>query len=180
MSALTDIYEYFTPIEEAVAKVFAQNSVMCYTPLGEQLLTESGSEASDEQALQKKRPRVEVCLQPGAAKGILRPLPNRRVTSGHLQEKARVSQLTMLLVTEPNIVQHRNFIALVIAISDTLATGVNNQDSFNNFFIQSVRATGGTTNYKPEDGTFSTELTFDVEFSVQEYLWSALDEAEGL
>jgi len=180
MSAASDIYDYFTPIEEAIAARFTAANLTCYTALGLELLSaESTTSATGEQEFQKARPRVELVLQPGAAKGMLRAQADRKTTFGHMREKARMASLQMRIITAPQVVAHRAFVAQVLFLCDTLAADVNNTKSLTNHNLQSVRCSGGSVGYKPEDGDFETTLNFDVEFSVQEYAWDALDAELG-
>lgn len=179
MSALTDIYDFFTPLEEAVASVFDKSGVTCYTPLGEQRLdANAASDPSLEQSFQKRRPRVELALSLGPSAGMLRAESGRRAAAGHLREKCRRCTLHVNVVTEPDIVKHRSFVATVLFIADSLAYEVNETETLTNHFVQRIACTGesGRT-YNAEDGQFETQLSFEVDLSVQEYAWTALDAA---
>lgn len=179
MSALTDIYDFFTPLEEAAASVFDKSGVTCYTPLGEQQLDQQAqSDPTLEQSFQKKRPRVELALSLGASKGILRAQSGRRPAAGHLREKARTCTLHVNVVTDPDIVKHRAFVSTVLYIADTLAYEINETGSLTNHFVQRVSCTGESGRaYNAEDGQFETHLAFEIDLSVQEYAWDALDAA---
>lgn len=176
MSVATDIYDFFTPVENAVSAAFERAGVTCYTPLGLQQLDEAGAADPDNlEQFQRKRPRVEIVLHPGASRGMLVPKAGRRVTSGVLREKARSASLHMALITGPNIVTHRAFLAKVLFLSDTLAYDANNTETLLNHCIQSIKCQGGQMNYKSEEGAFQTDLAFDVEISVQESKWDELE-----
>ena len=176
MSVQSDIYDFFTPIEDAIASAFKLGGVTCYTPLGEQQLNEAAIADPDHaEQFQKKRPRVEIVLHPGASKGILVAQAGRRVTSGHLREKARAATLDVNLITEPDIVKHRAFVARILFLTDTLAHDANETKSLTNHFLQSIRCQGGSLSYNGEEGHYQTSLVFDVDFSVQETAWPALE-----
>lgn len=177
------IYDYFTPIEDAIATAFALNQVTCYTPLGEQLLNEAASSAAPdlEQRFQMKRPRVQIMLLPGAAKGILRPATGVRAASGFLREKARNASLTLRLVTEANIVAHRAYVARVLFLVDSLGADANAAEDAEGYKkllyhrIGGLRCNGGTLDDAPEQGTLQTLLNCDLDFSVLDSAWALLD-----
>lgn len=170
------VYDYFTPIENAIAAAFQRNGVDCYTPLGEQQLNESSeSEPSNTAAFQKKRPRVEVVLMPGANKGILRAEDGRRVAAGYLREWARTSSLVLAVITEADIIQHRAYLAKILYLLDTLAYDVSGTETLQNHAIQSIKCLGGSIAYKSEEGNYQTTLNNELEFSVQTTAWALLE-----
>lgn len=176
MSVASDIYDFFTPIENAVSAAFARNGVACYSPLGLQELDAAGAaDPTLEGEFQRPRPRLEIVLHPGASRGMFVPKAGRRVAAGVLREKARAAQLHMAVITKPDIVEHRAYLAQVLFLCDTLAYDANQTDTLTNHALQSIKCQGGQLDYKAEDGVFQTDLMFDVDFSVQEQKWAELD-----
>jgi hypothetical protein len=176
MSAESDIYDYFTPIEDAIAAVFKAAEITCLTPLGVQKFEVDEADTSDKDALefQKPRPRVEVVLHPGSNLGLLYPVSGRRVAAGHLREQARRAMLTLTIVTKDSILEHRAFVAQVLYIADTLAYEATNSRLLVNHNLSSLRCTGGTAGYRPQDGVMETLLNFDLDFAVQVAAFAAL------
>jgi hypothetical protein len=177
MSAASDIYDYFTPIEDAICTAFALVNIACYSPLGEQLLNAQADAATPDlkRSFIKKRPRVEIALMPGAALGRLLPIPGRRVASGHLPEQARRATLVVQVITEADIVIHRVYLAQVNYFLDTMAYRANQTGKMPNHYIGGLKNNGGSLEYKPEAGNFHSTLNYDVDFSVNTNAWNALN-----
>lgn len=176
MSVATDIYDFFTPVENAISAAYERAGVTCYTPLGLQQLNAAQEAAPDNaQQFQRKRPRLEIVLHPGAARGFFVPQAGRRVAAGHLREKANQATLSMDVITEPDIVKHRAFLARILFLSDTLAYDATQTETLTNHYLQAIKRTSGDTSYEAEDGHFRTRLTFDVDLSVQENKWPELE-----
>lgn len=161
MSAVSDIYDYFTPLEDAIRTVFEAAEVTCWTPLSDP-------------AFQKERPRIEALILPGQNKGMLRPVPSVRTASGFLREKARRSQLVIRVVTEANIATHRSFVAKILYLLDTLGYEMNAGDKLPNHAVGSLICNGGNLDYSPEDGSYVSLLNCDLDFSVKEASWDTL------
>lgn len=176
MSAASDIYDYFTPIEDAIATAFALVNVTCYTPLGEQILNAAADAAAPDhkQEFQKKRPRVEIALMPGASKGRLLPVAGRRVAAGHLPEQARNANLIVRVITAAEIIVHRVYLAEVIYRLDTMAHAANATGKMPNHFLGGLRNNGGSLEYKASEGNFESTLNCDLDFSVKTTAWNNL------
>lgn len=173
MSAITDIYDYFTPIEDAIAAVFKAAEIDCFTALGEQPLGDGEAEGDVED--KRPRPRVEIVLHPGAAMGRLRAMAGKNTSSGHLREYARRSNLDFRLITKADIREHRAYVAHIQYLCDTLADAVNETRLLTNHRIAAIRMTGGEAGYRPQDGVIETVLTAEVDFSVQHYAFEAIE-----
>lgn len=177
MSAITDIYDFLTPTEDAIAAAFKANEIACFTPLGQQKFAEDEATLGEKerQDFQRPRPRLDIVLHPGPGKGILRPAAGYRITSGHLREKAWACSLMISVITAAEILVHRAYLARVLFLCDTLAHDANATRLLTHHFLQSIRCQGGTVGYHPQDGNFETQLTFDVDLSVKEDAWDSLD-----
>jgi hypothetical protein len=57
---------------------------------------------------------------------------------------------------------------------DTIAHDANNTGSLTQYFIQSVKAAGGSLAYTDNEGLFESTLNYEVQFSVQEDAWASL------
>jgi len=178
------IYDYFTPIEDAIAQAFAVNQITCYTPRGLQELNDAGTAASpnNKQEFQKETPRVEIMLLPGASKGFLLPVAGRhRAAPGFLREQVRNASLTLRLITAANIVEHRAYVARVLFYVDTLGLDANaavdaeGASKMPYHRIGCVMCNGGTLDYKPEEGNIETVLNCSVDFSVLDGAWELLN-----
>lgn len=177
MSVETDIYDYFTPIENAIAAAFHAHDVICYTPLGKQGADDADDLTPDQEDpdFQRERPRIEIALMPGAGMGRLRVSSGRQVANGHLREMAYRSALNIEAITKADIREHRSYLCRILFLCDTLAHDVNNTALLYNHKLQRIQSTGGSVEYKPEDGLFRSLLTYDVDFSVQQYAFEALE-----
>lgn len=161
-----ELYDYFTPLETALAKVFTDANFTVWTPL---LPAE----------FQKERPRIEAVLMPGAALGFLKPDPaaavNYPVRSGFMREKAHKSNLSLLLVTAPEITIHRAYVATALGVVDLLGLAMNDTGLMPYHAVQCVKVTGGGLTLHPETGDYQTTLNCDVDFSVKESAWADLE-----
>lgn len=158
-----ELYNYFTPLESAVAKVFEDQEFTIWTPLRDP-------------KFQKERPRVEAVLMPGAALGFLRPEPSRIARCGFLREKARKAALSVFVVTEANIATHRAYLARVLFLLDTLGFDMNATALMPYHSVQCVKVNGGSLSDDPTTGAYTTTLNCDIDFSFKEAAWAALDE----
>ncbi len=157
-----DLYDYFTPLETAIATVFEAQEFVIWTPLRDP-------------EFQKQRPRVEAVLMPGAALGYLLPATDVPVRCGFLREKARRANLILTLVTAPEITVHRAYVARTLFLLDTLGLAMNATDDMPYHAVQSVKCNGGSLSLNPESGAYETTLTCDVDFSVKEAAWAGLE-----
>lgn len=177
-AALLAIYDYMSPFEEAAASVFAAAQFNAYTPLGEQILAQNlaDSESDKKTQFQLKRPRVQLMMNPGANGGRLHttPVNGRRKNSGHRRDQARQSTLVIRCVTEANIVQHRAYIAQVLAIIDTLAHAVNQTGKMPLHVADSLTCNGGDALYKDTEGLFNSNLNCTVNISVNANAWDSV------
>jgi hypothetical protein len=162
MSAITDIYDYFTPIETAVQSVFAAAEVAACTPV-------------DDPDFQRPRPRVEIELSPGDAQGRLRYEADRLVASGNLRETAYSASLSIRVITEAQISQHRAFLARAQYQMDNIVPTIGAAGTLTNHRLASAKATGGSVSYTPQDGCYVSELTYDIDFSILPSAWAALE-----
>lgn len=169
MSAITDIYDFETAIEEAFRAAIAGEGINAFT-----LLTvpdETDTEAA--QQFQNTRPRVVIHLVTGAAKGLLLPAAGVRASSGSLREQAYGGTLTIELVTEAAIVTHRTQRAQLRALLDTICPTLNVLPAKHN--IQRVRAAGTGETMQASQGAYVSRLTYDIDFSVQTTAWADLE-----
>lgn len=157
-----ELYDYFTPLEKAVASVFESQDFVIWTPLRDA-------------AFQKSRPRVEAVIMPGAALGFLRPSAGLPARSGFLREKARKAALSVFVVTEAKIVTHRAFLARVLFLLDTLGYQMNETGLMPYHSVQMVKVNSGSLSDDPETGAYTTTLHCDIDFSFKESAWTALD-----
>ncbi len=160
MSAISDIYDYFTPLEDAIRTVFEANDIVCWTPLSDP-------------AFQKERSRVEAVLMPGQNLGRLLPAATR-TASGFMREQARKSQLVIRVITESDIAAHRLFVAQILYLLDTLGLAMNDGDKLPNHAVSGLICNGGTLDYSPEDGSYVSLLNCDLTFSVKTAAWDYL------
>lgn len=175
MSAITDIYDYFTPLEDAVCAVFKSEGITCFSGLGQQPELDAEETAADgTQSFQKELPRVEVVLHPGAGLGQLRAHTARPCAAGHREEQARRSTLSVLVLTKADPIEHRAFVAQVQYVVDTLAHRANNTRRLTKHRLSAVRQVGGTAGYTTERGVIETMLNCEVDFSVQTTAWADL------
>lgn len=156
------LYDYFTPLESAIASVFEAQEFVIWTPL------------RDPQ-FQKERPRVEAVLMPGAALGFLYPEASRPVRSGFMREKARKAALSIFVVTEANITTHRAYLARVLYLLDTLGYDMNATALMPYHAVQSVKVNGGSLSDDATTGAYTTTLNCDLDFSVKEAAWPLLE-----
>lgn len=167
MSAISDIYDYFSPIEDAIRTVFEANEIVCWTPLSDP-------------DFQKERPRVEAVLLPGQNLGRLLPVvladgeTRRRNANGFLREQARRSQLVIRVITESDIAVHRTFVAEILYLMDTAGHDMNAGDKLPNHAVSGLNCTGGTLETKAEEGSYMSVFMFDLDFSVKTAAWDAL------
>lgn len=157
-----ELYDYFTPLETALASVFEAQEFVIWTPLRDP-------------EFQKERPRVEAVLMPGAALGFLLPEVNKPARCGFLREKARRASLTVFVVTEARIVTHRAFLARTLYVLDTLGHAMNATALMPYHSVQSVKCNGGGLSDDPTTGSYTTTLNCDLDFSVVESAWADLE-----
>jgi hypothetical protein len=153
VSEIKDIYDFFTPIEEAVKAAFVANEIDCFTP-------------SDDPKLQRKRPRIEVALSLAPSQRRLIGVVGTRATPGFVRDAARQGQLDMALVTDAAINIHRDFVSKVLYLCDTLANDANGTGTLTKHFIQSLMVTGSSQEYDSEKGVYITNLTLAIDFSI--------------
>lgn len=156
------LYDYFTPLESAIVSVFEAQEFVIWTPLRDP-------------AFQKERPRVEAVLLPGANLGFLLPATGKPARCGFLRDKARKANLSIMVVTEASIVTHRSFLARAIYVIDTLGYEMNATALMPYHSVQCVKCNGGNLSDKFEEGAFTTTLNCDIDFSVKEAAWAALE-----
>ncbi len=176
------IYDYQTPIEEAIASVMVANEVTCYTPLGEQIIVDGLKSSPDAlQQFEKKRPRIEIVLTGVSGIGRLWPYGSKKGASGFNREQAYSGQLTVRVITEANIVTQRAYLSLVQNLMDTIGAAANVATKADGSLIMpyhcigGIRKTGDTPNYAPQDGLIETMLTYNLDFSVVDTAWALLD-----
>lgn len=162
MSAITEIYDFYTPLENAVAQVLTAGGLNTYTPI-------------TAPEFQKDRPRVEAEIEPASGLGRLLPATNRVNASGYLREQAYSATLNLTVITAADIAIHRAFLAQVQYQADTLAHDVRVSGASPNHILNRVQATGGSVDYTPQDGAFISKLTFEIEFSIKPAAWAALE-----
>lgn len=153
MSAITNAYDYFTPIETAWAKVFTDAGIATYT-------------AANDPELQRERPRVEVELEPATAAGRLKPASDKLIAGGNLREQAYTATMNVRVITEANVATHRAFLAEVQYLCDAIVPALFATDLMPYHRVARVQATGGSVDYTPQDGIYNTQLTYEIEFSV--------------
>ena len=158
-----ELYNYFTPLESAIAAVFEAQEFIIWTPLRDL-------------KFQKERPRVEAVLMPGAALGFLRSEPSRIARCGFLREKARRATLSIFVVTEANVVTHRAFLARTLFVLDTIGYEMNKTALMPYHSVQSVKVNSGSLSDDATTGAYTTTLNCDLDFSFKEATWLLLDD----
>lgn len=163
------VYNYFTPIEEAIAKAFAAYGVDCYTPLGEIKAFEQVN--GQEQQFVKAIPRVEIELQTGSNMGNLRASNRVRPASGFLREQARRSNLMVSIITDAELIPHREYYTTILFLLDGIGSTINEFYPPEFHAIGGIKVTGGQQSYTPQGGLFKSTINCDVDFSVLEIAW---------
>ena len=156
------LYDFCTPLETAIVTVFEAEEFVIWTPLRDP-------------EFQKERTRVEAVVMPGASLGFLLPEYGKPARCGFLREKARMANLSVLVVTEPSITVHRAFVARTLYVLDTLGWAMNETDDMPYHKVQHVKCNGGSLTHKPGDGSYQTSLDCEIKFSVLETAWADLE-----
>ena len=180
MSAASNIYDFSTPIEETFAFIFSARGMNCYSPLGESILNEAANDAPPDliQQFQKKRPRVEILLIPGAGLGHLRPRTDNvasRITPGFLRDNSHRANMILWVVTRADILEHRAYIAQVRCLLEVIAFEANASGKMAHHTIQTFKVTGEQPASKAGEGIIEATINCELEFSVKESAWTAFD-----
>lgn len=125
----------------------------------------------DPQTFQKDWPRVEVVAQLGAGRGQLMP---SEVTGLEMDvENCFRVNINADLITDADMVVHKNFRALVRHMLSRLPVLINPRMIYHNI-DGPMRPAGTTQILKPDEGTYITRLVYTCDVSVLESAWSAL------
>jgi hypothetical protein len=151
--------EFLLP--EAVRSVMADNGITAYTQF-----------VSPE--LQKQRPRCELWFTLGPGQGRFIQV------NGVPRETAWKGRLHAICITESNNTIHSAYVVRVRSLLHGIADAVNNVlPVMENHKVQPFFRDGGTSSrMDTQDGYFLTELSFDLDFSVQEYAWDLINQQQ--
>ena len=169
MSAITEIYDFETAIEEAFRAALAAADLTAYTVAT--VPDESDIEAA--QQFQKSRPRVTLHLETGGAAGMLLANGGIRASSGSSPEQCYSGTLTLEVLTEAAIASHRTYRATVRRVMDTICPDVNG-DPLTKHKVQKCKASGTSAIYSSDQGAYVSKLTYDLDFSIQTEAWADL------
>lgn len=166
MSALTDIYDFESVVESAVKAVLVANEITAYTT---QDFTPTNPDGTPNQDFQLKRPRVEIMFIPGAAAGVW------VLVNGQPRDSAFKGTIQLRVITEPHIAVHSAFRATVRGLMHGIGLAVNGTAPMTRHKIQPWFRDGGTSvMVKTEDGYLRTDLSFEIDFTIQYDAWQAL------
>jgi hypothetical protein len=185
MTALQSIYDFETPVEVAFAIAFGASEISVYTPSNDGLVTAAWVLANPQLAtrvlsaitFQKERPRIELLARIGAARGLNYPASGVQPIGGYAHEMARHLGITIKVITNLEILQHRQFVAQVRGQMATILVQINGDETQDNTItgqqltihrIPILDEAGATNAYTTEDGNFVTDLNYAGQITVQE------------
>lgn len=157
MSAESNIYDFSGQIEPAIKAVFTDAEVKAFT-------------AQEAPQFQKERPRVEVVFVKGQGRGQWFRVPGETAP----RETAWQGALNLAAISSPDIATHNAFCVKIRNIMATIGQQINGNTlpfhKIQNFFVSG----GETPSYTVEDGVYRTDISYNVEVSVQNNAWMAL------
>jgi len=156
MSAADDIYAFEQIFEDAAKALFAAQAINAFT-------------SQDAPDFQKDRPRVEITFTPGAGQGRFIQI------NGEHRETAWKGQYLFRVVTDASAEVHNSFRSNVRAIVHGSLRSIAGTAPMIRHMLQPFYMDGGTSpSYSPQDGVYESQMTFDINFSVQADAWAAL------
>lgn len=175
------IYDFESAIEFAIGAVCAAEGIVTYSAAND-AITDEWREANP--ALtdylptpvenQKQRPRIELTFSAGSGHGTLYPISGRKPVSGSMPETSYGGTLDILVVTEPSTLTHRTFLARLRAIMDRIREDVNETANLPRHSVQMVAPRGTSPTMKADDGAFTSQLQYEVEFCIRTDAFSEL------
>lgn len=161
---LSDLYDFFTPIEGACFDALKARQIACCTAL--EYFVPNEPEATSPLLFDKHRPRTEIKFAIGESAGIPLPIAGRRAAYGFSPALARTGELTLSLITDANAVKHRDYISQLLFLTDTLAYAMNQDGTRTQYlFIDSLSVTDCAPDYEPQEGIYKSDITCAVQFS---------------
>jgi hypothetical protein len=192
MTALQSIYDFETPVETALAFAFGDNLIPCYTPSNDGIVTAVWIAANPElseyvlsaHTFQKARPRVELLVKTGQAQqrnyatsDSIQPI------GGYAHDQGRAVGITIKVVTAPEILEHRAYVALVRGLMATILSTINGDETQDDAIAGSqltlhripvLDEAGSSNAYNYDDGLFATDLNYTGQITIQEDALAAL------
>lgn len=179
---IASIYDFQGILELALKTLFTLREVKAFTsqmtpstgdPAADQALIDEGWDILD---FQKDRPRVEIIFTPGAGQGQF-----RATTIAGLEKQVSIDtsfkgQFRLDVFTLPDIAVHKAFVTAVRFIMHTQLLTLNGTTLLRHRIQPDLMDAGTTPITKAEQGTFSTTLLFDVDFSIQDDAWEQLNQ----
>ena len=162
MSA-NSIYDFETPIEHGVALSLSAAGLNVCTPIEFFV----GGESVDEQTFQKHRPRVEIVFTPSGEKKSYAVMQD-----GSLMNASWTGALTCYVISGIDIAEHRSYRASLRRIMALLRNTINTTLDYHK--IQNWYESGSSVDYKPEDGYFTSTITYQVDFGIDAGAWAEL------
>lgn len=178
---IEELLDFETPIETMFAHLFAENQISVYAPANGAFVTAEWQEANtpgvaeyifnNEEEFQKRRPRVELIVNAGAATGHMFD-PVGSTSMKDRRTDAHEGTVMIGVISKPNILEHRAFVARVRKLmGDDWTTLMTTHMPYH--AISRCMETGTSHEYAPQDGLFRTTLTYETHFSIGSDAWPA-------
>lgn len=187
MTSLQSIYDFETPVEKALAIDFGSNLVACYTPANDGFVDATWQAANPTLApyvlsaitFQKQRPRIELLSRTGGAAS--RNYPDSDATiqpvGGYCHDMGRALIVGIKVITEPNILIHREYLSLVRSLMATTLRRINGDVTIDNAIegqqltihrVPILDEAGASSQYTTQDGNFQTDLQYSGQITIEE------------
>jgi hypothetical protein len=194
MTPLQLVYDFETPVEMALAIAIGASNICVYTATNDGFVTPAWQSANpaltdyvlSTQVFQMKRPRVDLVAQVGAAAGHNFPETGFDPIGGYCHDGGRMLALNLTLVTDTQILKHRQYIAEVRGVMATILRRINGDlilpDAITgaqlmNHRIAELSETGSTAAYKNNEGYYTTVLQYAGPLTMQQDAIEALTTA---
>jgi len=169
--AIALVYDLEAVCENALKAVFAANQIQAFTTQDIGVVGADGNPVID---FQKARPRVEIMFVPGAGQGRFREMIVDGIRTP--VETCWKGQFKLDLITDARINIHAAFRTFTRFLMQTMVWRINGTAPMEIHKIQRFPRDGGTSPVmKPQDGYLQTTMLYDVDLSVQDNAWAALE-----
>lgn len=177
---IASVFGFKFIFENALKTVLSTNEVNAFTTQAIERTGDETVDAENEAAgyqlldFQRDRPRAEIDFTPGAGVGRWHPLPVNGVKFS--VESAWGGTYRVLVVTKPDIREHNAMVNAIRFLMLTMGARINDPATLPKHHIApQFKDSGSTPTTKAEDGSFTTILAYDINFSIQSNAWTALE-----
>lgn len=183
MSAINDIYGFEYALESALVSALASDGLTIYSESNDALLeahpelSESGTSFFIPSTLefQKIRPRVEMAVSIGAAKGVYHYSgADAMPVGGSMRETSYAAGIAFQVVSDSIGPQLRSMVCQLRCSMDTIRERINESPYLPYHSVHSITHENSSNIFSPEEGLFVTSLQYNIEFCIRTDAWDLL------